>query len=82
MLLNLEKSVGSRKATQSIDAPSKSEKSLITSKVTTSFSDSLDTPMAYASFSRPTNFFRLNTLSERLDYSLFFTIFRPPYTIR
>lgn len=58
---NLEKSVGSRKVTQSIDAPGKAEKSLITNKVTTNFSDSPCTPVAYASFSHPSDFFRFKT---------------------
>ncbi|HBS25916.1 MAG TPA: hypothetical protein DD827_02115 [Gammaproteobacteria bacterium] len=59
--INLEKSVGSRKATQATDAPGKPEKSLITSKVTTSFPDSPCTPIFYVSFSRPTDFSRLNS---------------------
>ena len=44
---------------KSVDAPGKSEKALITSKVTMSFSDSPCTPMAYVSFSRPTDFSRM-----------------------
>jgi hypothetical protein len=55
--LKSHKSVGSRKAAQSIGVPGKPEKTLITSKVTTSFSDPPFTPMAYTSFSRPTDFF-------------------------
>ena len=62
--LNLKTAVGSRKSAQAIDAPGKSEKALITSKVTTSFSDSPCTPMAYTSFSRPTAVFRLKTYPE------------------
>ncbi len=57
--LNLETSVGSRKSTQAIGAPGKSEKTLITNEVTTRFSDSPCTPMAHASFSRPTEVSRL-----------------------
>jgi len=57
--LNLEKSVESRQSTQAIGAPSKSEKALITSKVTTSFSDSLCTPISYVSLPRSTDFSRL-----------------------
>jgi hypothetical protein len=59
---NLKTAVGSQKSTQSIDAHGNSEKSLITNKVITSFSDSPCTPMAYASFLRPTAVFRLNSV--------------------
>jgi len=41
---------------KSVDAPDTSEKALITSAVTTSFSGSACMPMAYVSFSRPTDF--------------------------
>lgn len=69
--INLEKSSGARKATQSIDAPGKAstldhapyvlpvrkpEKSLITNQVMTSFSDLPCTSMADTPFSRPTDF--------------------------
>jgi len=40
---------------QPLGAPGKPEKHLITNKVTTVFSDSPYTPMAYASFSRSTD---------------------------
>ena len=59
MQLNLKTAVGSPKSTQALGAPGKSEKPLITNKVTTSFSDSPCTPIAYASFSRPTAVSRL-----------------------
>ena len=68
--LNLEKSIGSRKATQALGAPGKSEKSLITNKVTTSFSDSPGTPIANASFSRPIDFSRLKLSYSALLFSL------------
>ncbi|VAW77975.1 hypothetical protein MNBD_GAMMA13-96 [hydrothermal vent metagenome] len=55
----LEKSVGSRKSTQAIGAPSKPEKLLITNKVTTNFSDSLCTLISYVSFSRPIDLSRM-----------------------
>ncbi len=57
----LKTSVGSQKSTQAFGAPGKSEKPLITNKVTTSFSDSPCTPKAYASFLRPTEVFRFIT---------------------
>ncbi|HBS27841.1 MAG TPA: hypothetical protein DD827_12090, partial [Gammaproteobacteria bacterium] len=55
----LEKSVGSQESAQAIDAPGEIQKSLITSKVTTSFSIPPCTPMAYTSFSRPTDLSRI-----------------------
>jgi len=58
--LNLETSVGSRKSTQALGAPGKTEKILITNKVTTNFSVSPCIPISYASFSRPTEVSRLN----------------------
>ena len=49
-----------RSSTQALGAPGKSEKPLITNKVTTSFSDLPCTPIAYASFSRLTAVSRFN----------------------
>ncbi len=66
---NLENAVGSRKSTQAIGAPSKTEKLLITSKVTTNFSVSLCTPLSYASFSRPTALSRFNHDSTHMSIS-------------
>ncbi len=60
MSLNLENAVGSRKSTQAIGAPSKTEKLLITNKVTTNFFVSLCTPISYVSFSHPATLSRLN----------------------
>ncbi len=57
--LTLKTSVGSQKSTQALGAHGKSEKPLITNKVTTSFSDSPSTTISYASFLRPTEVFRL-----------------------
>ena len=51
----LETAVGSRKYAQALDAPGKSEKPLITDKVTTSFSYSPCTSIPCTSFSRPTS---------------------------
>ena len=58
--LNLESSAGSRKSTQALGAPGKTEKALITSKVATRFSVSPCTPISYVSFPRPTEDSRLN----------------------
>ena len=60
-LIILKTAVGSRKSTQALGAPGKLEKSLITNKVTTCFSNSPCTPISYASFPRPTAVFRIMT---------------------
>ncbi len=57
----LATAAGSRKSTPAPGAPGKSERMLITNKVTTRFSDSPCTPMANASFSRPTVAARIMT---------------------
>ena len=57
--LNPETAVESRKHRQTLDAPSKTEKLLITNKVTTNFSVSLCTPISYLPFSRLTTVSRL-----------------------
>ncbi|HFD86978.1 MAG TPA: hypothetical protein ENJ35_04810, partial [Gammaproteobacteria bacterium] len=61
-MLNLKTSVGSRKSKQALGAPGKTEKALITNKVTTRFSVSPCTPIPYVSFPRPTEVFRLKNL--------------------
>ena len=58
--LNLETAVGSPKSPQALGAPRKTEKGLITPKVTTTFSVSRGTPISYGSFWRPTAVSRLN----------------------
>jgi hypothetical protein len=58
-LLNLETAVESRKYRQALGAPRKTEKLLITNKVTTNFSVSLCTPVSYLSFSYLTAVSRL-----------------------
>jgi D-alanyl-D-alanine carboxypeptidase/D-alanyl-D-alanine-endopeptidase (penicillin-binding protein 4) len=69
--LNLETAVGSRKSTQALGASGESEKPLITNKVTTSFSDSPCTAIAYASFSCPTAVSRLKTSREIWPFAVF-----------
>ena len=59
-VLNLEKSAKPRKSTQDLDAPGKIKNTLFTNQVTTVFLISPCTPISCASFSRSTDFSRLN----------------------
>ena len=52
--INLETAVGSQKSTQPLGAPDKIQKGLITTKVNSTFGISPCTPIACASFLRPT----------------------------
>jgi len=65
-MIILKTSVGSRKSTQALGAPGKSEKLLIINKVTTNFSVSPCTPISYLSFSRPTEVSRIMTEKGRV----------------
>ena len=62
---NLESSAGSRKFMQALDAPGKTEKVLITNKVSTHFSVSPCTPISYMPFPRPTEDSRLKSACVR-----------------
>jgi len=57
--ITLEKSVGSQKSTQALNAPSKLKNLFITRKVTTQFFNSLFTSISCMSFLRPTDFSRI-----------------------
>jgi len=57
--LNLEKSIGSPKSTQALNAPSKLKNLLIINKMTTQFFNSLCTSISRESFLRPIGFSRL-----------------------
>jgi hypothetical protein len=63
--LNLETAVESRKYRQALGAPRKTEKLLITNKVTTNFSVSLCTPVSYLSFSHLTAVSRLKRFDDK-----------------
>jgi len=64
-MLNLEKSVESRKSAHPIGAPRKTMKALFTNQVITTFLAFLCTPMVHTPFSRPTNFPRFNSKTNQ-----------------
>jgi hypothetical protein len=63
LYFNLEKSLGSHKSTQHLDAPDKIKITLITNQVTTVILISPSTSICYASFTRPSDFSRFNPAS-------------------